>query len=464
MKKIIILLIVFVLFIYVHLYPQPNMIPLSVDYAKFKGDKDNIYLEVYISFYQNYLKYIPYNGQYRSEYLTEVDIKQNDSTLFRSADRRYSIVDSLTGVLAEKKFVNMFNYQILPESYLIQISVRDENSSKKGEYVLDITLNPIQKDSLAISDIQLSRHIALDTLKSEFQKNSYLVIPNPEGIYGISLPVIYYYAEIYHLKYSADDSGTYKFRCNITDNKGDTVKSYPERVIRKPGNSAVLVGGHNIITLPSGTYQLNLEVTDQQTQQIVNTSKGFLFLKQKKTEIAKADSLGLIKPKPYTRLIYDQYNEDKLDLEFARAKYISTRKERKMFESLDINGKREFLVSFWKKFDTTPQTEVNEFKQQYFILVDYANKNFSTMKREGWETSRGRVLLTYGAPDNVERYHMLIDKEPYEIWHYHDVEGGAIFVFADLTGFGYFELLHSTCSREIYQPEWETLIRKAGSR
>lgn len=464
MRKIIILSIVFILSIYVHLFPQPAMIPLSVDYAQFKGDKDSIYLEVYISFYQNYLKYIPHNGQYISKYMAQVEIIQNDSTLFRSMDPRYSILDSLSGDLAEKKFVNMFNYQILPDEYLIKILVQDQNSGKNGEYVFDITLNPIQKDSLAISDIQLSRHIAIDTLKSEFQKNSYLVIPNPEGIYGIFLPVIYYYAEIYNLKYSADDSGTFKFRCNITDNAGDTVKSYPERIIRKPGNSAVLVGGHNIITLPSGTYQLNLEVTDQQTQQVINNSKRFLFLKQIKTEMAKADSLGLIKPKAYTRLIYDQYNEDELDLEFARAKYISTRKERKIFESLDINSKRDFLVNFWKKFDTTPQTEVNEFKQQYFILVDYANKNFSTMKREGWKTSRGRVLLTYGAPDDVERYNMAMDKEPYEIWHYHDVEGGSIFIFADLTGFGYFDLLHSTCSKELHRPEWELLIRKAGSR
>ena len=55
---------------------------------------------------------------------------------------------------------------------------------------------------------------------------------------------------------------------------------------------------------------------------------------------------------------------------------------------------------------------------------------------------------------------MAIDMKPHEIWHYHELEGGSLFVFADLTGFGDFDLLHSTYSRELYQPDWERLVRK----
>jgi hypothetical protein len=83
------------------------------------------------------------------------------------------------------------------------------------------------------------------------------------------------------------------------------------------------------------------------------------------------------------------------------------------------------------------------------------------MTKEGWSTDRGRILLTYGKPNEIDRYYMEIDKKPHEIWHYHELEGGSIFVFADITGFGEFDLIHSTYSRELSQPGWQRLVQKA---
>ena len=88
-----------------------------------------------------------------------------------------------------------------------------------------------------------------------------------------------------------------------------------------------------------------------------------------------------------------------------------------------------FLAKFWYGFDQTPETEINEFKTGYFQMIEYANLNFGSMNREGWNTDRGRILLTYGVPDEVERHYMAIDMKPHEIWHYHEFEGGVLFVF-----------------------------------
>ena len=59
------------------------------------------------------------------------------------------------------------------------------------------------------------------------------------------------------------------------------------------------------------------------------------------------------------------------------------------------------------------------------------------MSKIGWKTDRGRVLILYGEPNEIERFPNQMDKKPYEIWHYDDVEGGVIFVFADLSGFSF---------------------------
>lgn len=58
---------------------------------------------------------------------------------------------------------------------------------------------------------------------------------------------------------------------------------------------------------------------------------------------------------------------------------------------------------------------------------------------------------------------METDKKPYEIWIYHSIEGGVQFVFADVQGFGEFELLHSTHSQELHNPTWQRLVTKAES-
>ncbi len=69
------------------------------------------------------------------------------------------------------------------------------------------------------------------------------------------------------------------------------------------------------------------------------------------------------------------------------------------------------------------------------------------------------MLLIYGIPDEIERSPVQSGTRPYEIWSYNKLENGSIFVFADLQGFGDYELLHSTYRKEVYQPDWERRVR-----
>jgi GWxTD domain-containing protein len=92
---------------------------------------------------------------------------------------------------------------------------------------------------------------------------------------------------------------------------------------------------------------------------------------------------------------------------------------------------------FWKRHDPTPETPENEFKEEFFARVDYANEHYSVLG-PGWRTDRGRTYIRYGPPDQVESYPINIDGPPYEIWTYHKL--GRSFVFVDYDGFGRYEL------------------------
>ncbi|UCH65583.1 MAG: GWxTD domain-containing protein, partial [Ignavibacterium sp.] len=69
-----------------------------------------------------------------------------------------------------------------------------------------------------------------------------------------------------------------------------------------------------------------------------------------------------------------------------------------------------------------------------------------------------RVYLIYGEPSEIDRYPNQTDSRPYEIWSYQDIEGGVIFIFADLTGFSDYLLIHSTKRGELRDDSWERRI------
>ena len=101
---------------------------------------------------------------------------------------------------------------------------------------------------------------------------------------------------------------------------------------------------------------------------------------------------------------------------------------------------------------------MNYFLKDYLRKIKECNITYKALSKEGWQTDRGRVYLIYGQPSEIERYPNQTETRPYEIWYYHDIEGGVQFVFGDLTGFGDQTLLHSTKRGELHDPAWERRI------
>ncbi len=444
-------------------YPQAGFIPLNVDYAAFRGVRDSVYLEVYLSFYQNNLSYQPQEEGLEARFVIRARLRQGERVVAAAEREKISRIASTQDIVPGRQFVEVFGFLIPAGEYQLEVDVRDQTSGRVGQYVLEARATPFGNDSLQISDIELASHIVRGKDRTPFFKNNLQVVPNPNHLYGIGLPVLYYYAEVYNFQVQDDNPGEYQVRAYITGANGEVARQFPEKVHTKPGKSAVVVGGGNIIALPPGSYFLHLEVTDRQSGQTVRRTKRFVLYKPQKGGKTPADSSRVVFRKGEYWGDYADKTEAQIDLEFRQAEYIATKEEKKIYRSLDLDGKRKFMARFWKKRDSNPATEVNEFKQEYLERVAYANLNFKGLKKAGWQTDQGRVLLIYGRPDDVERHYMEVDTKPYEIWRYDQLEGGVIFVFADLNGFGEFELVHSTYSQELSNPNWRNLVRRSSA-
>ena len=139
--------------------------------------------------------------------------------------------------------------------------------------------------------------------------------------------------------------------------------------------------------------------------------------------------------------------------------YIITDAERNAFKKLVSDEEREqFIESFWQRRDPDPDTEENEYKEQYYERIAYANERYAS-GIPGWKTDRGRIYITFGKPDSVEShpaggsydrpsYHGggSTTTYPFEIWFYRYIEGigsGIEIEFVDPTGTGEYRIARS---------------------
>ena len=83
---------------------------------------------------------------------------------------------------------------------------------------------------------------------------------------------------------------------------------------------------------------------------------------------------------------------------------ILTQSERDAWKKLQTNEEREkYIEEFWRSRDPDPDTEENEYKEQFYERVAYANEHFSSGK-PGRLTDRGRIYIKFGKPDSVESH------------------------------------------------------------
>ncbi len=146
-------------------------------------------------------------------------------------------------------------------------------------------------------------------------------------------------------------------------------------------------------------------------------------------------------------------------------RYIITSQEERIFREMPPEDRAEFIADFWKRRDPNPETEANEFRNQYYSRLAVADKAFRA-GIPGWMTDRGRIFILLGPPTDVIKKSMgehttelskkgrdlstdLLEEgarteRPTEIWifnHYPDYFTGPLrLVFVDNEGTGDYKL------------------------
>jgi len=117
-------------------------------------------------------------------------------------------------------------------------------------------------------------------------------------------------------------------------------------------------------------------------------------------------------------------------------RWIITDEERSAFKQLSNDEERDqFIEAFWQRRDPTPDTIENEFKEEHYRRIAYANEHFAA-GIPGWKTDRGRMYIMYGPADEIDShpsggtYERPMEEGggetstfPFEDWRYRYLEG-----------------------------------------
>ncbi len=409
-----------------------------IDYAAFMGKENKTYTEFYLMLFSDQL----INETNVSDTVKEFLIKSTVSDPSKGTiihDKQW-----FTNALLPRDSSNPNNSVVYdqwaellsPGIYNINVAIEVKSSQKKGEVEFRIDIPEFDSSAYSISQVEFVSEIQNKTDDTPFIKGNKKVIPDPWRRYGALNSRLSFFYELYNISDGHNLIGEYI----ITNGAGKTVKKLTDIRFDNHRDNISIVHGINISRLPTGTYDLNIVIDDSAGNRSLSQSRTF--------EVIQLDSIA-----QKTGL-----TEEEVEIEGGLIKYIGTPSEYDFYENLDKTGKTRYIINFWAENDPTPGTPENEFLQKVMERFRYANKNFKWSGIPGWKSDRGRIIIKYGMPDDIEYHSTEADTRNYEIWTYNQ-DKKFFFVFADPQSNGNYHLIHSTKEGEVSDPNWRDYLR-----
>jgi len=426
---------------------------------------------------------MPQNGPYLETYITVVGesvtfIKSDDpgflnatvevTMLFRPNKeivdfRKYNLVSPKVVDSSEIRpnFIDLQRIPLKAGIYSYELIIRDINNSTSVPFIYnDILSLDFDDSTLNISGIELVESYEESKKENIYSKNGYDIIPYVSDFYPSTVENLAFYAEVYNMDRVLGNDIPFLIKYYIEGfNTNIPIHEFShfEKQISSPVN--VVFKDLNIAELPSGNFNLVIEIRDKENNLLTN-KKMFFQRSNPGKEFNLNDLSAIDVSKSFVLQIT---NIDTLREYIHGLRPISDKRERlfadNQLETNNIDLMQQFFLSFWQKRNQSrPEIEWKNYQKQ----VDFVNKWYSTQIMKGYETDRGRVYLQYGTPNTITDKKYEAGYYPYEIWHYYQTQGqtNRKFVFYKPgLGVNDYQLIHSNANGEIVNEKWGELIQ-----
>lgn len=356
--------------------------------------------------------------------------------------------------------VDLKRYTLPAGAYNFELKFKDVNiEGEVAEKVENIELKiEAPSEKIDLSDILLLEKFEPTTTDNEYSKNGYDLMPNVLNFYPEDLNRVGFYAEIYNTdKVLEDPNFLVTFSVNYKNTKkiAKKLRSFKKQ---KAAPVNVVLSEFDISELPSGNYDLLIEVRNKKNELLV--AKKTQFFRKNPIETYSLSDINKVD-------IEDTFVEELTDQEagfYVGALYpIAQENEKQYIANLtkkkknpDVDYQKRFLYNFWTQKDPTNPTDAF---LSYKAEVDEVELLYKSQIRKGYSSDRGRVRLQYGKPDNIKEVDNEPGMVPYEVWHYYKLNNyqtDVIFVFYNPNlADNEYELIYSDVRGEVNDPRWK---------
>ncbi|MCC7331102.1 MAG: GWxTD domain-containing protein [Flavobacteriales bacterium] len=429
----------------------------NFSYCAFNSPENLPYLETYLLFQGNSLIYKT-KPDSTSQAFVEVTFifKQNDSII----DYRKNIISSPILLDSTSQKINFFDQQriSLPSGkYEFEISIRDTNSTEKAFLTTQEIEIDFNVSTISFSDVALIESAVKSTKKTFLTKSGYDLTPYTSDFYPEDFEKIMFYNEIYNSEkvFEKDEPFLINYFIESFESK-QIVGNYKGFKRETPKPVIVLLNSFDIKKLPSGNYNLVIEIRNKENKSIA--LKKVFFQRSNPPAnnfvLDHSSSNTFVSTIPSNELIEHIKSlapiSTQIELSFAK----------NQLNNNDDSLKQQFFYNFWyNRNSINPEEEWKKYQD----LVQIAETQFSTSIKKGYETDRGRIFLKYGKPNTLSEMKNEPSSYPYEIWHYYGINGRSnvrfIFYNPDDVSNDY-QMLHSTLPGEIYNAQWRVDLHK----
>ena len=425
------------------------------------------------------------NGKYqKSAELTTIvcPIQKPDSAIY--VDKRIihtpEVTDSNT--LNTTSLLDMQRVALENDTFIVYFELKDINTIMQPMTYRDFLVMNYDINEVNVSDIMVVDSYKKTSKPNILSKNGYDLTPYMFDIISKNNNKLDYYVEMYNTdKFFAS---SYALVTNIENiSTGKKVETIQRVKIFSPNEITPYIGSLDISSLAEGSYYLNVEIRNDKN--ILYAYKRYPFYKQSdmKQEIFNAE----IPADAFVNFIADSSIKDCI----LSCRPIASEVEiRYMIKDLPSSTAAQDRYMLYKIFERQNAYEPNKAWKEYSGRVNQVNEKYSTKIKKGYDTDMGRVILSYGYPNDVidEKFgassglqmRSKVDKAltpyapdvdadgvnyyPYQIWIYNTTpfgESNRKFVFyAKQDNLMEYFLLNSDAKGELHDIYWERTLSK----
>lgn len=462
MKNLIVFTLFLALFANVFASVDKREMVYYVDVCTFYDQSGNPYIELYLDVDAYSIEYSQTEGgAFQSSVDVEISVVSKTAAEPLYA-RKFELMSPEIRDTARtgKPFgiMDVRRISLAPGTYIITGLLRDKHQpeAKLHKFVQEILIEEQSQSFASTSEIEFIQSFQKSSAVQPHSKLGYDILPLVTNATFVDMDSLKFYLEVYNINKESEKG--YYVNAYITQSNSTEKMTASQVSLRKAVQPLDLVtAALDISALPSQTYYLNVDIYNHQNKLVTTTTKKFFVVNSSVEAQDLTQTTGL----------YDEYfslDEEKLDYYIHTLYYISTATEREFAKSLTtFQEKKNYFLNYWTKRRNANADSPAKPWHAYKSRVDYANQHFKSSHLEGWRTERGRIMLTHGPPNDIERFPSSNSTYPYMIWRYNKIKTQAnrIFVFYDPNmATGEYVLIHSDLNGEPSNPRWEFDVKR----